>query len=327
MSRSRECSKSIAEKEELRAWQRNLDLDAVAAYIMHSELVQRPSDYVAQLAKQFEAGSISPKTGKMGPKVLNNDQKLFLAQFASGCNVVWDDEEKNDSGEFVMNNRRCFKMLLIGQGGSGKTALIQKVVLPAIDYIFPRKSARENRSRLVLCATWSQAEIISTAAHKAVSCHRAGHIGIQRHKNQDMSPNAKKLPSVKTWDPLRFLILEETCMIAPSLYNMLLFRAFPRRRHNWQVKEDEYDKLNGAFGRIPIVIHVGDFLQLNPTGTNLSLISGNVVLEAFGTDIPAEQQAVQNNGLVKDAEGEIVQVVPNLMNTERELAIDGEKVS
>jgi hypothetical protein len=50
-------------------------------------------------------------------------------------------------------------------------------------------------------------------------------------------------------------------------------------------------------------------------------------LEAFGTDIPAEQQAVRNNGLVKDAEGEIVQVVPNLMNTERELAIDGEKVS
>jgi hypothetical protein len=89
---------------------------------------------------------------------------------------------------------------------------------------------------------------------------------------------------------------------------MLLFRAFPRRRHNWQVKEDEYDKLNGAFGRIPMVIHVGDFLQLNPTGTNLSLISGTDI-PAYGTDIPAEQQAVQDNGLVKDAEGEIVQVV------------------
>jgi hypothetical protein len=131
---------------------------------------------------------------------------------------------------------------------------------------------------------------------------------LYRQLHTKMSPYAKKLPSVKTWDPLRCLILEETCMIAPSLYNMLLFRAFPRRRHNWQVKEDEYDKLNGAFGRIPLVIHVGDFLQLNPTGTNLSLISGTDI-PAYGTDIPAEQQAVQDNGLVKDAEGEIVQVV------------------
>jgi hypothetical protein len=83
-------------------------------------------------------------------------------------------------------------------------------------------------------------------------------------------------------------------MISPPLYNMLLFRAFHGRRHLWEVKEDEYDKLNGAFGRMPIVIHLGDFLQLKPTGTNLSLISGKVDLEASGIDIPAEQQAAMS---------------------------------
>jgi hypothetical protein len=75
---------------------------------------------------------------------------------------------------------------------------------------------------------------------------------------------------------------------------MLLFRAFHGRRHLWEVKEDEYDKLNGAFGRMPIVIHLGDFLQLKPTGTNLSLISGKRDLEETSIDIPAEQQAAMS---------------------------------
>ena len=50
-------------------------------------------------------------------------------------------------------------------------------------------------------------------------------------------------------------------MIGPDLYNMLLFRSFHGRRTRWDVQEPEYDKLNGAFGRMPIVIHLGDFLK------------------------------------------------------------------
>ena len=39
------------------------------------------------------------------------------------------------------------------------------------------------------------------------------------------------------------------------------------------VEEREYDKKEGAFGRMPIVIHLGDFLQKKPIGGNsISLI-------------------------------------------------------
>ena len=62
-------------------------------------------------------------------------------------------------------------------------------------------------------------------------------------------------------------------MIGPDLYNLLLFRSFHGRRQQWHVKESEYDKPQGAFGRMPIVIHLGDFLQKKPIGgASISLI-------------------------------------------------------
>ena len=83
-------------------------------------------------------------------------------------------------------------------------------------------------------------------------------------------------------------------MISPALYNMLLYRSYHGRQERWEVPEQEYDKLSGAFGRMPIVIHLGDFLQLKPTGGAMSLIANLRALEALGelVDVPAEFQAV-----------------------------------
>ena len=55
-------------------------------------------------------------------------------------------------------------------------------------------------------------------------------------------------------------------MIGPDFYNMLLSRSFHGRRAQWNVQESEYDKPRAAFGRMPIVIHLGDFLQKKPIG-------------------------------------------------------------
>ena len=69
------------------------------------------------------------------------------------------------------------------------------------------------------------------------------------------------------------LVLEEVSMIGPDLYNLLLYRSFHGRGNKWKVQESEYDKLSSAFGRMPIVIHLGDFLQKNPIGGHsISLI-------------------------------------------------------
>ena len=65
-----------------------------------------------------------------------------------------------------MKDRQRFNMLLMGQGGSGKTALIQEIVLPTMDFCFPPDEGSDASSSLIVCAKWSQAANISTVAHK-----------------------------------------------------------------------------------------------------------------------------------------------------------------
>ena len=86
------------------------------------------------------------------------------------------------------------------------------------------------------------------------------------------------------------LIIEEVSMVAPPLYNMLLYRSFHGRREHWYVQESEYDKLSGEFGGMPIIIHLGDFLQLKPTGSSVSLVTDPQELEKHYESYPAEFQ-------------------------------------
>ena len=52
--------------------------------------------------------------------------------------------------------------------------------------------------------------------------------------------------------------------------------------------EAQYDKLQGAFGRMPLVLHLGDFLQLRPT--NAFSLLDNFATVSKDADIPAEHQ-------------------------------------
>ena len=114
---------------------------------------------MAHLAKKFEDGPVDPTTGGRAPRTLKRDQTLFLAKFADACNKVWDDE--NEKKPWAQ--RRTFQMLLMGQGGSGKTAIIQEIVLPVMDFLFGHSATQ------IVCAKRSQCENISTEHHRATS--------------------------------------------------------------------------------------------------------------------------------------------------------------
>ena len=131
---------------------------------------------------------MNQETGQREPRRLKRDQVLFVAQFAYACNAVWDDEQN----DVPMRRRQRFNMLLMGQGGSGKTAVVQEIVLPAMDFLFPPDPTDGGSPTLIVCAKWSQAENISTDTHKAVSCHRAALMGIGSHRNSAMLPRDRK---------------------------------------------------------------------------------------------------------------------------------------
>eukprot|EP00959_Pyramimonas_sp_CCMP1952_P280758 5868569-Pyramimonas_sp.AAC.1 len=79
--------------------------------------------------------------------------------------------------------RETFQFLLLGQGGSGKTAVVQDIVLSAMDALF-RAGTGKAKFTLIVCAKWLQAANISTVARQAVCCHWAGVIGVQSFRNK-----------------------------------------------------------------------------------------------------------------------------------------------
>ena len=60
-------------------------------------------------------------------------------------------------------------------------------------------------------------------------------------------------------------------MVAAGLYNALDVRSMHGRSRTHDVHESTYAQIGNAFGRVPIVLKLGDFLQLKPTN-NIGLI-------------------------------------------------------
>ena len=128
---------------------------------------------------------------------------------------------------------------MMGQGGSGKTAIVQEIVLPAVDFIFPPEQPNGSSS-IIVCSSWAQAQNISTDVFKAVSCHNATCMRVQSYRNKDMLPEAKQVVLEAKLNSKRALVMEEVSTLSPALYNMLLFRFYHGRKKRWQVKQERH---------------------------------------------------------------------------------------
>ena len=145
---------------------------------------------------------------------------------------------------------------------------------------------------LIVCSKWSQAENISTETHKAVSCHNAGYIGIQSFRNKFLLPNSSKSNALeRMWSCRRCLVMEKVSMVPPSWYSMLMFRSCHGRAHRWQADVAQYDTAQNSFGRMPIRIKLGDFLQKKSVNSKISLVSDlSSIIVDDDVDLPVEVQ-------------------------------------
>jgi len=85
-----------------------------------------------------------------------------------------------------------------------------------------------------------------------------------------MQPAAKLSTLQERWQRAIALVIEEISMVSSVLYHMLDFRSMLGRQAGHAVSQQTYAQTGQAFGRIPIVLHLGDFLQLPPVaGTSL----------------------------------------------------------
>lgn len=131
----------------------------------------------------------------------------------------------------------------------------------------------------------------------ARTLHNAAMMGVQSLTNSKMGAGTKEKDLQKLWEKVRVLVIEEISMVSALLYNMLDFRAMLGRRVAFGVDASNYHETGCAFGRVPIVLHLGDFFQLRPTA-QLSLLDDLEQKDEDGNwkynDVPAEVQHAQS---------------------------------
>ncbi|CAE7263859.1 PIF7 [Symbiodinium sp. CCMP2456] len=239
---------------------------------------EKPSEFLADMMFALPA-----------KEKLNEDQELFMLRFGDVLNKVYDEEQRKRPEE-----RGVYHVLLLGQGGSGKTHVVQNVIFPIVLFIWPPVDGRETLR--VVAAKNSQAKNISTASVQATTVHAAGCMRVQRLSNSEMAAGNKEKQLEAMWQRVRVLIVEEISMVASLLYNMLDYRSMLGRRLSHLVDPQTHTRIIHAFGRVPIVLHLGDFLQLRPIA-QLSLLDDLEARDVHGcllhSDVPPEVQHAQ----------------------------------
>ena len=233
-------------------------LPPTARFIECQHLYRKPSAFIKALVANLPS-----------EERLTRDQTLFVTNFAKACDDAWEDSEK------PATERRVHHILLLGQGGSGKSHVVQKVIFTASEFIWPCEN-QNTPTLVVVAASNAQAKNISTQGVKARTLHNASCMGVQKYLNGRMGPKNKAAKLEQFWGEVRVLVIEEISMVAAALYNMLNYRSMLGRSQKHEVyathAERQCDYKHVPFGRCPIVIHLGDFLQLSPTAS-LSLIT------------------------------------------------------
>ena len=107
-----------------------------------------------------------------------------MARFAQCCDAAWEDESK------LPSERRVHHLLLLGQGGSGKTHVVQKLVFKAVQFIWPKISDAE-QTLMVVASSNAQAKNISTPDTRARTIHNASGMRVQKLTNELMRPGKK----------------------------------------------------------------------------------------------------------------------------------------
>jgi len=284
--------------------------------------IDNPARKMQQLIAELER---EPKPGEKKKKItLTHLQVLACAQFSSMMQVAWDEEKQG----IPWDKRSQKTMVLLGQGGTGKSMIVQKLFVPLVEWAFP---ADDDGTRwAVLAYSHAQANAISTSTFRAKTLHNVSGMRVQSLANKDMAPGQKKDFLLKTWSNKMALFLEEISMDPAEVINMVMYRSMWGRKEKWGVGPTNYGWKGHLFGRMPVVVLLGDFLQLKPPKA-ISLIDDLHEKAREGKRVSIEAQTACDAFHSIEDVIELVEtrrfkdkILPNLMNWIR--TADGKKM-
>ena len=150
-------------------------------------------------------------------------------------------------------------LMLLGQGGCGKTFIVQQYVARVVAYAFGTDEA----IRMIAFSN-PQATNLSSDRFPAHTVHRASQMRVQNLINSEMSAG-EKLPLLEEyWNPARSVVAEEITMWPAAVYNMGLLRSAWGRLGQCELDMDEYRFAGQLWGKTPLVSRIfGNSMKSN----------------------------------------------------------------
>ena len=154
------------------------------------------------------------------------------------------------------NNEQSTQRFLIihGAGGAGKTHVINNVVRPLARKMFGPAGER------AVALPNSVARILGDGATTIHAAFHATHR--QNLDTRSLSATKNKDALTQEWEHVKLLIIDEMSMVPPLLLNSLSFCISLARKNTHNLNMSTYP--TNFFGKMPITILLGDFLQLPP---------------------------------------------------------------
>ena len=126
-------------------------------------------------------------------------------------------------------------ILLLGQGGCGKTWLVRQYIARVVAYAF----GTDDAIRMVAFSN-PQATNLSSDRFPALTVHRASQMRVQKLSNSTMHPGSKLRALESYWEPARVKVGEEITMWPADVYNMGIVRSAWGRRAKCELDMDDY---------------------------------------------------------------------------------------
>ena len=185
------------------------------------------------------------------PVVLNEDQLDFLAVVTEKLEAVVADRSRSAAGERAAAVAPA-RVLLHGPGGSGKTEVVS--IVRQLCAAFCGED-----SYVAMAASNSAARVIGGDTVHSCLHLRKNECGFSLNfLSQNVSEGLKS-----RWAPVECLVIEEVSLVSPAMFGGISYRVGLARQH-LGCDPNLYATREHSFGGIPIVIMLGDFMQLAP---------------------------------------------------------------
>ena len=192
------------------------------------------------------------------PIKLGFDQLTFIARFVEHFIPVLDMRRRGEQPV-----QRVF--LLMGQGGTGKSEII-KVCTGLCEHFYDVLTRTNNG------LTKGVGPVLKLMASQNAAASRIG--GDTIHSTMHFATNEKycsveglgnrkvDAADVTEWQDVHMLALDELSMVSPKMKASVSYRLCQVRKRTWGASPNLFTQRGEAFGRIPIVLLIGDFMQL-----------------------------------------------------------------